>query len=76
MTVGELKKKLRNFPNDAEVFQVKDIDDLDEDGNYLDLYRIADVIKDPVFIDTGFGFDVETHVLILFESSKAEPKFD
>lgn len=76
MTVGELMKELRKLPKDAEIFQVKDWDEQDEDGHFLDLYRLDYVIEDTIYIDTGFDFEEEKHIILDFERSKAKPKIN
>lgn len=73
MTVGELMNELRKLPKDAEIFQVKDWDDLDEEGHYLDLYRLDYLIEDTIYVDTGWDFEEERHIIFGFESSRAKP---
>ena len=73
MTVGELMKELRKLPKDAEIFQVKDWDDQDEEGHYLDLYRLDYVIEDTIYVETGWDFEEEKHIILDFESSRAKP---
>ena len=69
-------KELRKLPKDAEIFQVKDWDEQDEDGHFLDLYRLDYVIEDTIYIDTGFDFEEEKHIILDFERSKAKPKIN
>lgn len=76
MTVGELMKELRKLPKDAEIFQVKDWDEQDEDGHFLDLYRLDYVLEDNIYVETAFDFEEEKHVILDFERSKARPKIN
>lgn len=76
MTVGELMKELRKLPKNAEIFQVKDWDEQDEEGHFLDLYRLDYVIEDTIYFDTGYDFEEEKHIILGFESSKAVPKIN
>lgn len=76
MTVGELMKELRKLPKDAEIFQVKDWDDQDEEGHYLDLYRLDYVIEDTIYVETGWDFEEEKHIILDFESSRAKPRIN
>lgn len=71
-------KELRKLPKDAEIFQVKDWDEQDEEGHFLDLYRLDYVIEDTIYIETGFDFEEEKHIILDFdfERSKARPKIN
>ena len=76
MTVAELIKELRKLPKDAELYYVKDWDEQDEEGRYLDLHRLDYVIDQTIFIETGMGFLEEHQVIMDFEREVARPKIN
>lgn len=76
MKVSELMKELRKRPKDAEIYMVKDWGEQDEEGHYLDLYRLDYVIDQTVFIETGMEFLEEHQVIIDFEPQKARPRIN
>ena len=41
---------------EAEVYLVKDWEEVDEDGNLNDLYRLRDITTQVVIVDEGMSF--------------------
>lgn len=69
MTVKELydwckKQKDKN----AEVYMCKDYEQIDEDGYLADLYRLKGICTQTRIIDTGFGWEEETDVILEFSN--------
>lgn len=76
MTVAELMKELRKLPKDAEVYNVKDWDDQDENGNFLDLHELEYVVDQAVFTETAMDFIEEHQVILDFSNQKKTPKIN
>ena len=74
MTVRELYNWCKACRHkEAEVYLVKDWEQVDEDGNLTDLYRLDDVVTQTVIVDYGMDFVDVTEVLLSFEEQRAEP---
>jgi hypothetical protein len=56
---------------DAEVYLVKDWEQIDEEGNLTDLYRLTNIADQMVIIDNGMDFEEEHEVILDFESERA-----
>ena len=58
MTVRELYNWCKAFKyKDAEVYLVKDWEQVDEDGNLTDLYLLNDMTYQCVVVDMGMDFE-------------------
>ena len=72
MTVQELYNWCKSCRHkDAEVYLVKDWEQVNEQGNLTDLYRLTNVCEQVVVIDTGLDFVDEHEVLLEFENERA-----
>lgn len=72
MKVSELMKELRKKPKDAEVYLCKDWEELDEDNNLTDLYRLEDVCEQVTFVDDGLDFTDIHEVILCFSGTRAD----
>lgn len=70
MTVAEVIKELNKLPKDAEVFMVKDWDDVEE-GCLNDLYRLIGVSEQVRVVEDGMDWTDETEIILEFENEKA-----
>ena len=70
MTVAEAIKELKKLPKDAEIYMVKDWDDV-EDGCLNDLYRLIGVSEQVRVVDNGMDWEDETEIILEFENEKA-----
>lgn len=66
MTVGELKKALKGYKNEDEVFMVKDWEVVDEDGHLTELAELKDVTNQRIVVDMGLDFEDHNQVLLEF----------
>lgn len=64
MTIKELIKALKQYPQDAEVYVVGDWEKYDAYGILTDLKAVYDVSSQNVVIDMGLDFEDVTEVLI------------
>ncbi len=71
MKVSDAIKLLKQYPKDAEIFMVKDWEDM-EDGCLNDLYRLIDIIGQVRVVDDGMDWKDETEVLLEFDNEKAK----
>lgn len=71
MKVSELMKELRKKPKDAEVYLCKDWEELDEDNNLTDLYRLEDVCEQVVVENDGLDFTDIHEVILCFSETRA-----
>ena len=76
MTVAELIKELKQYPKNAEVYLVKDWDEQDEDGHWLDLHRLEYTVDQTIYIETGMDFLEEHQIILDFETTKAKTKIN
>lgn len=70
MTVAEVIKELMKLPKDAEIFMVKDWDDV-EDGCLNDLYRLIGVSEQVRVVEDGMDWKDETEIILEFENERA-----
>lgn len=70
MTVKELIRELKQMPQDAQVYMVKDWEQIDENQNLTDLYGLYSVDSQTVVIDRGLDFEDTTEVLLGFEENR------
>ena len=52
----------------AEVYMCKDYEQIDEDGNLTDLYRLKGISTQTRILDMGFDWEEETDVILEFSS--------
>ena len=72
MTVRELYNWCKACRNkDAEVYMVKDWDQVDENGTLTDLYKLKDINTQYIILDDGFDFVDVPEVLLEFEEERA-----
>lgn len=67
MTVGELKKALKGYKENCEVYLVKDWEVVNENGELTDLRSLRDVTSQRIVIDMGLDFEDRTQVLLEFD---------
>lgn len=67
MTVGELKKALKGYKENCEVYLVKDWEVVNENGELTDLRGLRDVTSQRIVIDMGLDFEDRTQVLLEFD---------
>ena len=73
MTVRELYNWCKACKHkEAEVYLCKDFEQLDEDGNLTDLYRLRDISTQTVIVDDQIDFTDLTEVILDFEEERAE----
>lgn len=68
MTVKELKKALKGYGDDDEVFMVGDWEKV-EDGILTDLRPLTDVTGQVEVVDVGLDFEDHRQVLLCFDES-------
>lgn len=72
MTVRELYNWCKACRNkDAEVYMVKDWDQVDENGTLTDLYKLTDINTQYIILDDGLDFVDVPEVLLEFEEERA-----
>lgn len=72
MTVRELYNWCKACKNkDAEVYMVKDWDQVDENGTLTDLYKLKDINTQYIILDDGLDFVDVQEVLLEFEEERA-----
>ena len=72
MTVRELYNWCKACRNkDAEVYMVKDWDQVDENGTLTDLYKLKDISTQYIILDDGLDFVDVPEVLLEFEEERA-----
>ena len=59
---------------EAEVYLVKDWEEVDEDGNLNDLYRLRDITTQVVIVDEGLDFKDVYEVLLDVDTERAHPE--
>lgn len=73
MTVRELYNWCKACRHkEAEVYLCKDWEQLDEDGNLTDLYKLRDITTYTAIVDDGLDFVDVTEVILDFEEERAE----
>ncbi len=69
MTVKELYDWCKTQKDkNAEVYMCKDYEQIDEDGNLTDLYRLKGISTQTRILDMGFDWEEETDVILEFSS--------
>ena len=69
MTVKELYDWCKTQKDkNAEVYMCKDYEQIDEDGNLTDLYRLKGISTQTRSLDMGFDWEEETDVILEFSS--------
>lgn len=76
MKVSELIKELKKLPKDAEIYMVKDWNEEDEQGHWLDLYRLDMPIDQTVYTETSMDFDIEHQIIMVFEEERAKARVE
>ena len=72
MTVRELYNWCKaQRDKDAEVYVCKDWEQIDEEGNLTDLYRVRDVVMQRRVIDAGLDFEEECEVILDVDENRA-----
>ena len=72
MTVRELYNWCKACRNkDAEVYMLKDWDQVDENGTLTDLYKLKDINTQYIILDDGLDFVDVPEVLLEFEEERA-----
>lgn len=72
MTVKELYNWCKaQRDKDAEVYVCKDWEQIDEDGNLTDLYRVRDVVMQHRVIDVGLDFEEESEAILDVDENRA-----
>lgn len=72
MTVRELYNWCKAYRDkDAEVYLVKDWEQVDEQGCLTDLYRLGGICDQVVVEDTGMDFKDVHEVILEFETEQA-----
>ena len=69
MTVKELYDWCKTQKDkNAEVYMCKDYEQIDEDGNLTDLYRLKGISTQTRILVMGFDWEEETDVILEFSS--------
>lgn len=72
MTVRELYNWCKaQRDKDAEVYVCKDWEQIDEEGNLTDLYRVKDVVMQRRVIDVGLDFVEECEAILDVDENRA-----
>lgn len=71
MKVKELIKELKRLDGEAEVYMVKDWDQV-EDGILTDRYALSDVCSQTVIIDVGMDFEDVHECILCFEEERSK----
>lgn len=71
MKVSELIKELKKLPKNAEVYTCKDWEELDEENQLVDLYRLEEVCEQTRYLDMGLDWVTETDVILSFANRRA-----
>lgn len=76
MKVQELIKELKKLPKEAEVFLCKDWEELDENNQLCDLYRLNDVCHQVNIVDEGLEFKEYDEVILCFDEERAHAEIN
>ena len=74
MKVSEAIDLLKRYPKDCEIYLCKDWEQLDENGNLTNLYRLQDVTSQSYYEDMGIECVEVTEVIMDFGNVNEEPK--
>ena len=70
MKVSEAIDILKRHPKDCEIYLCKDWEQLDDNGNLCDLYRLQDVTSQTYYEDMGIECVEVTEVIMDFGNVK------
>lgn len=73
MKVSEAIELLKRYPKDCEIYLCKDWEQLDDNGNLCDLYRLQDVTSQTYYEDMGIECVEVTEVIMDFGNVNEEP---
>lgn len=73
MKVSEAIDLLKRYPKDCEIYLCKDWEQLDDNGNLCDLYRLQDVTSQSYYEDMGIEYVEVTEVIMDFGNVNEEP---
>jgi hypothetical protein len=73
MKVSEAIDLLKKYPKDCEIYLCKDWEQLDDNGNLCDLYRLQDVTSQTYYEDMGIECVEVTEVIMDFGNVNEEP---
>ena len=74
MKVSEAIDILKRYPKDCEIYLCKDWEQLDDNGNLTNLYRLQDVTSQSYYEDMGIECVEVTEVIMDFGNVNEEPK--
>ena len=73
MKVSEAIDILKRYPKDCEIYLCKDLEQLDDNGNLTNLYRLQDVTSQSYYEDMGIECVEVTEVIMDFGNVNEEP---
>lgn len=73
MKVSQAIDILKKYPKDCEIYLCKDWEQLDDNGNLCDLYRLQDVTSQTYYEDMGIECVEVTEVIMDFGNVNEEP---
>lgn len=73
MKVSEAIDLLKRYPKDCEIYLCKDWEQLDDNGNLTNLYRLQDVTSQSYYEDMGIECVEVTEVIMDFGNVNEEP---
>lgn len=73
MKVSEAIDILKRYPKDCEIYLCKDWEQLDENGNLCDLYRLQDITSQTYYEDMGIECVEVTEAIMDFGNVNEEP---
>ena len=74
MKVSEAIDILKRYPKDCEIYLCKDWEQLDDNGNLTNLYRLQDVTSQSYYEGMGIECVEVTEVIMDFGNVNEEPK--
>lgn len=73
MKVSQAIDILKKYPKDCEIYLCKDWEQLDDNGNLCDLYRLQDITSQTYYEDMGIECVEVTEVIMDFGNVNEEP---
>lgn len=73
MKVSEAIDLLKRYPKDWEIYLCKGWEQLDDNGNLCDLYRLQDITSQTYYEDMGIECVEVTEVIMDFGNVNEEP---
>ena len=73
MKVSEAIDILKRYPKDCEIYLCKDWEQLDDNGNLTNLYRLQDVTSQTYYEDMGIECVEVAEVIMDFGNVNEEP---